>query len=1183
MGNFNIINLRLFLFALLFITALGAKAQCPLVSNSNQIFCASDNPLVEDLEISDQGGGVVWYTEPTGGSILGDNFKLLNGVTYYADNLTGTCPVRPSVTVSIFGEPPNNVAVATSRCASEQSTVADLNPSGANIEWYDAQFDGNLLSGSTPLVNGVTYWVQKTENGCTSIRLPTTVNLIDPGAPSGSSEQFFCADFSNPQVFTVGDLVANGSNIQWYDTPIITIPLDSSTPLVDGKTYYATQSTFPCESIGVLSVTAIIDILPNPGIDGSTSLCDDSSTLVNLFDLLGGAPDTGGSWTGPFETTNGWQGTLDTSSLSADTGSYEFTYTHLAQNSCDETSASVTLDIVEEANAGNDNSIEICSNAEVVNLFTLLGSEADPDGTWSPVLASGTGDFDPSIDAPGNYTYTVAPNGPCTEDDTATITVSVELAPSPGSNSSLSLCEDSSGLIDLFDELAGNPDTGGTWDGPLELINGYRGTLDTAVLNVGSLNFTYTVSGINQCADAVAVLTVIVTANPYAGEDNTVNLCSSSGTIDLFELLGANADTGGFWSPALVSGSNLFDPSIDNAGVYTYTTNAVAPCTQNDQAQVTVLIEQAPNAGTDTELDLCSSQGTIDLFAALGIGAESGGTWSPALNSGTNIFDPTTDASGIYTYTVAATSNCPEDSATVDINVFSQNNAGNDVVVELCTNDTPIDLFSLLTGDPDSGGSWSPALNSGTGLFDPGTDNAGVYVYTLAGNGICAEDTANVTVSLDIAPNAGNDTNVTICGNGVAIDLFSLLGPDADPGGVWSGPSELTNEDQGTFNPSENLGGNYVYTVPGNGGCQFASSTVSVDFINPIPVVVPDGHIFCRLDNPTIEDLISNIIPSSNGVINVYETEVGGTPLLLSDLLTDEFTYYIEELEQVSSCSGTDRLSIMVQLNEPETPILSETNANFCAVDQPTVNDLNGFIVSGTNVIWFNDASATVPLNPTDALQNQTYFAKDEDPFGCASRVSLPITIQIIDTAIPILNPQREEYCALDRASLSDLSNDVTLPNNSILRWYSTESSSEILDMSDLLMDSSTYYAASFDTITGCESSDRLMVRVDFTSCDPDEYDLLIPDGFSPNGDNINDVFDLKGAEFLYENYKIEIFNRYGNLVYEGNKNTPPWDGTSNKSSVFGNAELPSGVYFYVFYFNRNDIPPKQGHVYLNR
>lgn len=1183
MGKLETTKPRLILLVFLLTKTLSLEAQCPSLSNSNQTFCAIDNPLVEDLEISDQGGGVVWYTEPTGGSIVGDNFNLLNGVTYYADNLTGTCSVRPSVTVSVLGEPPENVAVAISRCSSEQVTVASLNPNGANIEWYDAQFDGNLLSDLTLLIDGATYWVQQTENGCSSIRLPTTVNLIDPGAPTGSPEQFFCVDSNNPQIFTIANLNATGTNIQWYETPIITIPLDSSTPLVNGKTYYATQTTFPCESTSVLSVTAIIDTLPNAGVDSSTGFCEDSSTFLNLFDLLGGLPDTGGFWTGPFETTNGWQGTLDTSSLTADTGSYEFTYTHLAQNSCDETSASVTIDILEEPNAGNDNSIEICSNAEVVNLFALLGSEADPDGIWSPVLASGTGDFDPSIDASGNYTYIVAPKGSCTENDTATITVSVESTPSAGSNSSLFLCEESTGLIDLFDELVGNPDIGGAWDGPLELINSYRGTLDTSVLNVGSLNFTYTVSGINQCDDAVAVLTLVVTANSYAGEDDTVNLCSTSGTIDMFELLGAEVDTGGIWSPSFVSGSNLFDPSIDNAGVYTYTTNAVAPCTQIDQAQVTVLIQQAQNAGTDIELDFCSSQGTIDLFAALGIGAESGGVWSPDLNSGTNIFDTATDASGIYTYTLPATSGCPEDSAMVTVNIFSQSNAGNDAVVELCTNDTPIDLFSLLTGNPDNGGSWSPALSSGTGLFDPVTDEAGIYVYTLTGNGICAEDSAIVNVSLDIAPNAGNDANITICGNGVAIDLFSLLGPEADLGGVWSGPSDLTNQDQGTFNPSENLGGNYVYTVAGTGGCQFDSTTVIVDFINPLPIVVPDGNLFCRLDNPTIEDLILTIIPSFNGLIHVYETEVGGTPLPLTSLLTDEFTYYIEELEQVSSCSGTNRVSIEVQLNEPETPILSETNANFCSVDQPTVNDLNGFIVSGTNVIWFDDALATVPLNPTDALQNQTYFAKDEDTLGCASSVSLPIMIQVIDTAIPILNPEREEFCALDRASLSDLSNDLILPNNSILRWYSTEASSEILDMSDLLMDSSTYYAASFDTITGCESTDRLMIRVDFISCKPDDYDLLIPDGFSPNGDNINDVLDLQGVEFLYENYKIEIFNRYGNLVYEGNINTPPWDGASNQSTVFGNAELPNGVYFYVFYFNRNNIPPKQGHIYLNR
>ena len=60
---------------------------------------------------------------------------------------------------------------------------------------------------------------------------------------------------------------------------------------------------------------------------------------------------------------------------------------------------------------------------------------------------------------------------------------------------------------------------------------------------------------------------------------------------------------------------------------------------------------------------------------------------------------------------------------------------------------------------------------------------------------------------------------------------------------------------------------------------------------------------------------------------------------------------------------------------------------------------------------------------------------------------------------------------------------------------------------------------------------------------DPDEDDqasitlnpvgLLIPEGFSPNGDAINDTFEIPGLGYLFPNFELEIFNRYGNKVFK--------------------------------------------------
>jgi len=115
---------------------------------------------------------------------------------------------------------------------------------------------------------------------------------------------------------------------------------------------------------------------------------------------------------------------------------------------------------------------------------------------------------------------------------------------------------------------------------------------------------------------------------------------------------------------------------------------------------------------------------------------------------------------------------------------------------------------------------------------------------------------------------------------------------------------------------------------------------------------------------------------------------------------------------------------------------------------------------------------------------------------------------------------------------------------------------------------------------SGCEGATRLAVTVDTTICE----ELIIPDGFSPNNDGINDDFHIVNLEVLYPNFKLEVYNRYGNLIYIGNKNTPRWNGTTTEKSLrLGSNVLPSGVYFFIIYFNDGTRDPYQGSVYLNR
>lgn len=98
---------------------------------------------------------------------------------------------------------------------------------------------------------------------------------------------------------------------------------------------------------------------------------------------------------------------------------------------------------------------------------------------------------------------------------------------------------------------------------------------------------------------------------------------------------------------------------------------------------------------------------------------------------------------------------------------------------------------------------------------------------------------------------------------------------------------------------------------------------------------------------------------------------------------------------------------------------------------------------------------------------------------------------------------------------------------------------------------------------------------------------LFVPNAFSPNGDGKNDYFEIQGLS-QYENVSLEVFNRWGNLVYkssnygEGSGRSGFWDGVANKGVRIGNGEVPSGTYYYILDLGRGE-QKITGFVYIDR
>jgi gliding motility-associated-like protein len=91
--------------------------------------------------------------------------------------------------------------------------------------------------------------------------------------------------------------------------------------------------------------------------------------------------------------------------------------------------------------------------------------------------------------------------------------------------------------------------------------------------------------------------------------------------------------------------------------------------------------------------------------------------------------------------------------------------------------------------------------------------------------------------------------------------------------------------------------------------------------------------------------------------------------------------------------------------------------------------------------------------------------------------------------------------------------------------------------------------------------------------------EVFVPEGFSPNGDGINDYFVIKGADVNV--VILSIFNRWGNLVYESKHYQNDWDGVAN-AGLLVSSKLPDGTYYYIIDFN-NGEKSGIGYITINR
>lgn len=585
-------------------------------------------------------------------------------------------------------------------------------------------------------------------------------------------------------------------------------------------------------------------------------------------------------WSGPNGFSSGSPNPIIPNVTVAASGTYTFL---IDKGFC---KATKTLTVVVQAipQMGTPKDSTVCRSTTSINLAGLLTNE-DPGGTWLDDNASGilTGAvINPSLlnnaILPATFNYTYRITNACGTFN-STVKVSVIATKSAGIDDDTTICE-TSNAINLFSILDGNPSSGGTWvdlNSSGQMTSG--GIFTPTNLGPNTYQFNYTVLGTSPCPNSTAKVTVNVSDQPFAGNDNTASVCLT-GTINLFNQLLNSPKPGGIWSDLDNSGGIL----NTTTGVYTapavgpgsyrfrYRVTAVAPCI-NDTSVITLSVKGPPTiSGVNTVCAPSDANYTVTFNISGGdpntYSVSPSGTitgTNPKTYTSSTIPDATT-----VTFTVTDANNCgsssvttmkrcacPTQSGTVQrspaLQVCNTNlgtvthqggyiSDGNDTLMYVLHTNSGIILGSILKQQS------SPSFSFGAGMVYGQT----YYISAVAGNKLpnnlvdlndqCLSVSQGVPVVFgSITTPAFSFSENPIC-PGNNLSLTSTF--TGNPSFSWVGPNGFISS---IANPVINNiqsvnAGSYTVTVSSN-GCSASATDVLIVVDKPIITISADAQI----------------------------------------------------------------------------------------------------------------------------------------------------------------------------------------------------------------------------------------------------------------------------------------------------------------------------------------------------
>ncbi|CAL2106133.1 Ig_7 domain-containing protein [Tenacibaculum sp. 190524A02b] len=937
------------------------------------------------------------------------------------------------------------------------------------------------------------------------------------------------------------------------------------------------------------------------GIDNTVIICNkelnENYKSFDLFNILNGSPETGGLWSAnnpinepALDNLNGLVNLWRINRF----GEHKFTYTN---TSCNETSE-ITIFLGGYPGEDNvDGGANACSDDTTVDLFTFLDNDltdisADLNGTWEILPPKSTALLNENIfnaQAAGvgtySFTYTVDEVETCTS-RIANVVLEVHRAPESGKSTDIIIC-DTDDLspytnVNLFEQISGY-DPNGIW---IDVDSTNQITFPTDhIINIqeiydnfgsGQYNFEYTVypthgvcpesvtrvtvklpqiSGkfltTNQCLNNDGIDIDIIHSNPsslnmsydltYEIVNNHTNQTIYTGTYtDIKAIKDTNAPDG----PLITLPSNIF-----TAGNYTIRTSNISNlkgliCNSYTVTEDTFTIL---NANMSIE-DKCYETDLINVTISDLI--DNSGNPSNDTVSISYLITDTTSKEQIVFNNQSVSFTDGQANLSINISAFTEQNSDYNIAISSAS-DLNLQCINL--------------------DFSVNRVPEDIKLDLQVDNTCNATD---MKVIID-APQLTNGTyvvsyEVTEIGNPTKLIENTIT----FTGGQANYNVDITNLNEGAYNVILKSTQNDMHPCR----TQFDFEIQKNFSIGGIPDApeIENETIFCLPDFLPNVPTLADITSTSPHTLKWYADETITTELPMNTVLVNGETYFASATNTNSNCESENRNQTTVILLSPQPVTSTNTNPIFCGITNPTITNLEAIANTG-NLVWYDSATGGNLLTNDTPLTNTSIYYATESIQGCEYPNRLAFNVTVISPPTPVLEGTTL-LCALANTTLLDFESSFTLNTNFDLVWYDSIDSEIPLDESDLLEEDITYYVVYKDSNTGCEGN-RLPITVTLNNCNPEDYDFFIPDGFSPNNDGTNDQYYIPYIEYFYPDYQLEIFNRYGQSLFKGDINTPRWNG---QNSASGN-NVTNGVYFYILQYNKDNLAPKQGRIYLSK